>query len=731
MGKIPLPAAARFAVAAIFAGTVLGAAQTPFFQAEVPADLRPLLVPRQSEMRLVVRRYTLDRQTLESNYAGSLLRIGAGSAFAGTGDLTMTLPAPAISTACLSRLKRFDLSWRAAIGPLDAATLSVPARNDRQGLLMTIEGNLAEIEKQARTLAETEPLVPFRAPLVSLVEARIKLVDVDPAAAARTLTAATREVTAIRSRVAATGISREAAAVAAQAVTLIRLDVAEWFSFYDGYDPQFTWWIGRPAAPKPGEGGPFAALNAALESYGAWLGREAPATQAAVAPVAAPPVAPSSPTKYPDVPDISELLRLPQDELIEIVRRFRGMHDGPGELRRPELYQRLLDALKTLDFASLSRNAQIDYLFIKRTSQFQIERATMTLPANPPRKTDDSGVTGAARGRQGLIRDLQDELIPYTPEELITLADRELAWVETEMKKASRELGFGDDWKRAVEHVKDMHPPPGGQPAAIRDLMFEAVDYLRQHDLLTVPAVAAESLHMVMLTPEQQLINPFFRGGPRISVSYPTDAMAWEQRVQSMRGNNTPFSHATAHHEMIPGHNLDDYYRARFDGYRAELVPRTPFFREGWALYWELLLWDRGFNDTPAERIGALFWRMHRCARITFSLKFHLGQWSPQEAVDFLVDRVGHERENAIAEVRRSFRGDYGPLYQAAYLLGGIQIRALYRELVESKRMTAKAFHDEMLRQNSMPIALLRLAVGVQPLNPETQLDWKFYGELR
>ena len=91
-----------------------------------------------------------------------------------------------------------------------------------------------------------------------------------------------------------------------------------------------------------------------------------------------------------------------------------------------------------------------------------------------------------------------------------------------------------------------------------------------------------------------------------------------------------------------------------------------------------------------------------------------MGEWSPQEAVDFLVDRVGHERENATAEVRRSFRGDYGPLYQAAYLLGGIQIRALYRELVESKRMTAKAFHDEMLRQNSMPIALLRLAVGTQ-----------------
>jgi uncharacterized protein (DUF885 family) len=207
--------------------------------------------------------------------------------------------------------------------------------------------------------------------------------------------------------------------------------------------------------------------------------------------------------------------------------------------------------------------------------------------------------------------------------------------------------------------------------------------------------------------------------------------MTYSQRMQSLRGNNHGFSHAVAHHEMIPGHNLTFYTDARYDGYRADLGASTPFFTEGWALYWELLLWDRGFNDTPEERIGALFWRMHRSARIVFSLRFHMGEWSPQEAIDFLVDRVGHERENATAEVRRSFQGNYGPLYQMAYLLGGIQIRSLYRELVESGRMTARAFHDEMLRQGSMPIALLRLATGTERLRPDMPLDWRFYGDVR
>ncbi len=101
------------------------------------------------------------------------------------------------------------------------------------------------------------------------------------------------------------------------------------------------------------------------------------------------------------------------------------------------------------------------------------------------------------------------------------------------------------------------------------------------------------------------------------------------------------FSHATAFHEMIPGHNLVGFMGARFSDYRANLSGGGPFFGEGWPLYWELILYDMGFDKTPEQKVGALFWRMHRCARIIFSLKFHMGQWSPQEAIDFLVDRVG------------------------------------------------------------------------------------------
>ena len=437
-----------------------------------------------------------------------------------------------------------------------------------------------------------------------------------------------------------------------------------------------------------------------------------------------------------EVPDLAVLLALPQDELTDIVGVFRSMASGRagGQAAPPRtaaFYRQWLRALGSLDFEALSRNAQVNYLFIRRTCELRIERDGQALPAPEanPRKTDSSGIPGPARGRQGLIRDLQDEFIPYTPEELIQLAEREFAVADAEMLKASREMGFGDDWKAAMDKVKDSHAPPGGQPVVIRDLMHEAVDYLRAQDLITVPAVAAESFLMSMMSPERQLVNPFFTGGPRITVSYPTNTMTYDQRLQSMRGNTTAFSHATAHHEMIPGHNLTFYLAPRYAGYRANLGLETPFFREGWALYWELVLYDKGFHDTPEERIGALFWRMHRCARIIFSLNFHMGRWSPQEAIDFLVTRVNFERDNATAEVRRSFdpSAGYSALYQAAYLLGGLQLRGLRRELVESGRLPEKEFHDRLAIQGVMPVALHRLAIMPGPLRRDMPVEWRFY----
>jgi uncharacterized protein (DUF885 family) len=339
-------------------------------------------------------------------------------------------------------------------------------------------------------------------------------------------------------------------------------------------------------------------------------------------------------------------------------------------------------------------------------------------------KADASGITGVPIGREELIRQLQLEYIPYSPEELVDIANKEFAWCDAEMLKASREMGFGDNWKAAIEKLKTLYVAPGKQPEAMYDLYKQSVDFLKKHELVTIPALSEETWRMIMMTPERQLVNPFFTGGEVLSISYPTNTMGYEEKMMSMRGNNPYFSRATIHHELIAGHHLQQYMTSRYKTYRNF---STPFWIEGNSLYWEMLLWDLKFPRSPEDRIGMLFWRSHRCARIIFSLNYHLGRWTPQQCIDFLVDRVGHERANAEGEVRRSFTGGYSPLYQLAYMIGGLQLMALKRELVDTKKMTYRQYHDAIFHENELPIEMLRAILTNQPLKKDFKTQWRFY----
>ncbi len=337
---------------------------------------------------------------------------------------------------------------------------------------------------------------------------------------------------------------------------------------------------------------------------------------------------------------------------------------------------------------------------------------------------DSSGIIGNPIGGAELARRLKYEMISYSPEELVAIANKEFAWCDEEMRKASRDMGFGDNWKAALEKVKEEYVQPGEQPAAMLKLYDESVGFIKSHDLITLPPLAEETWRMRMMTPAQQLVNPFFTGGEEFSISYPTNEMSHEDKLMSMRGNNPHFSRATVHHELLAGHALQEFSNNRYKTYRHF---ETPFWIEGWSLYWEMLLWDQGFARTPEDRIGMLFWRMHRCARIIFSLNYHTGKWTPQQCIDFLVDRVGHERANAEGEIRRSFAGGYDPLYQIAYMIGGLQIMALKRDLVDSGRMSFRQFHDSFIRENMMPIEMVRALLENKPLTKDYQANWRFY----
>ncbi len=344
---------------------------------------------------------------------------------------------------------------------------------------------------------------------------------------------------------------------------------------------------------------------------------------------------------------------------------------------------------------------------------------------------DDSTapLIGDPIGREALCRAIARELIPYTPEALLAIAEREFAWCVAAGRKAADELGKHGDWKAVVEHVKGLHKAPGKQDDLVAAQAWEAIKFLKDRDLVTIPPLAAETWRLKMITEKGQKTLPFaVYNDQHMLVAYATEGMEHATKLQSMRGNNEHFTRLVTPHELIPGHHLQLFMAKRHRGYRR--LFRTPFFVEGWALHWEMLLWDRGWHRGPEDRVGMLFWRMHRCARIIVSLRFHLGQMQPAEMVAFLRDRVGLETSGATAEVRRYIAGSYGPLYQAAYMLGGLQLRSLHHELVGDGSMSDRAFHDAVLRQGSIPIEMVRAALTGKPPAPDAAPSWRFAGDI-
>jgi len=474
-----------------------------------------------------------------------------------------------------------------------------------------LERHVRQLDLDAAKDKKTEPILPFASTIMRLCEDRQKMKPMDGEKAAQDIHDVEKQIADVKAKIdgGKVKMDKNSAFRAAKTVDRLKSHLSEWFNFYKGYDPMFTWWVNEP----------YGKVNKALDDL---------------------------------APDIRE--------------KLVGIKPG-----------------------------------------------------------DKDAIVGEPIGREGLTADLEAEKIPYTPEELIEIGEKEYVWCEAEMKKASRELGYGDDWRKALEHVKTLHVAPGEQPKLIHDLAIEAIDYVKTNDLVTVPPLAEETWRMFMMSPERQKVSPFFLGGDSILVSFPTDTMDHEAKLMSMRGNNIHFARATVFHELIPGHHLQGYMNARFRPYRGMFD--TPFWIEGWALYWEMILWDKNFAKSPENRIGMLFWRMHRCARIIFSLKFHLGQMTPQQCIDFLVEKVGHERSTAEGEVRRSFAGDYSPLYQAGYMLGALQLYSLRHELVDGGKMTEKQFHDRILHENEMPIELLRALIEDQKVTPDFKASWKFY----
>ena len=517
------------------------------------------------------------------------------------------------ATARYDRLEKLYADWRTRLVEVNFAALGQSGQVDYLLLRNDLEKSVAEIARERQRLAAMDQLLKFRSLIQELEQARWRGGAVDSQSAAGKINEVASQAKQLKEQAKkARKEERPSPALAlrvAGATGELRGTLKRWFDFYNGFQPDFSFWLKTP----------YDEAGKQLDDYAKFLREE--------------------------------------------VAGQKGKDEDP--------------------------------------------------------------LVGDPIGAGALAEEIRFEFLPYTAEELIAVGERELAWCEDEMKRASREMGCGDDWKAALEKVKGDFVPPGQQDELVVSIAREAIAFTQQHQFATVPPLCEETWRLTMMSPETMKTIPYAAySGQQMMVAFANAEMKQEDKLMAMRGNNRAFTHLTVMHELIPGHHLQIFQGARHNQHRQPFG--TPFYVEGWALYCELRFWDLGWARTPQERIGMLFWRMTRAARIIVTLNFHLGRMKPAEMVDFFVNRVGHERLGATSEVRRFIGEDVAPLYQAGYLLGGKQLLALHDERVGDGKLTEQQFSDAVLATAPIPIELLRAELRQLPLTRDAQPAWRF-----
>lgn len=160
-------------------------------------------------------------------------------------------------------------------------------------------------------------------------------------------------------------------------------------------------------------------------------------------------------------------------------------------------------------------------------------------------------------------------------------------------------------------------------------------------------------------------------------------------------------------HEAVPGHHLQTSI--------AKEMKNVPKFRnrtyisafgEGWGLYSEYLGIEAGMYTNPYHNFGRLTYEMWRACRLVVDTGMHAKGWSRQQAINYLADNTALSLHNVQTEIDRYISW---PGQALSYKIGELTIKQLRKkaETTLGSSFDLREFHDEILKNGSMPLTML------------------------
>lgn len=173
-------------------------------------------------------------------------------------------------------------------------------------------------------------------------------------------------------------------------------------------------------------------------------------------------------------------------------------------------------------------------------------------------------------------------------------------------------------------------------------------------------------------------------------------------------GNWPKFALPTlTYHEASPGHHLQVALQ-RESGELPQWRRAGGFsaFNEGWALYAEAVAANDldAYATDPLGRVGFLMSYLFRAVRLVVDTGIHSERWSRERAVEYMAASGAKPLDASNSEINRYC---VWPGQACAYKVGHTVIARLREEAQAKDGFDLRAFHDKVLGDGSMPLAVL------------------------
>ena len=300
-------------------------------------------------------------------------------------------------------------------------------------------------------------------------------------------------------------------------------------------------------------------------------------------------------------------------------------------------------------------------------------------------------------------------------EQLLSIAERELAREQSRFCEVAARIDSKADPADAWRQVRRRHPEPGALVRTVSGQLADLVSFIERNDLVTLPD---DPSIVVAPTPgclrgTQAGVRPPGPFEPRALAScyYVADVdPSWpaERREEHLRDLNFATLWSLSAHEAYPGHHLHFLHQRRVRGaLRKSLLFAPVSFVEGWAHYAGHMVMEAGLaRGDDAIELGQVVEKLLRLARLVVGIRLHADDLSVEQGVRFFREEAYLEEGSARREAER---GTFDPDY-ALYAVGRLMLAKLRDDLEarEGSRFSLKSFHDRLLGRGSVPLWLHR-----------------------